>query len=109
MTEPDEPFFLWTLFQQLRRRGFALGPEEYEAVRLALRAGFGWSSRREFREVCSALWAKSREERAVVAALFDQRAADYAGLFRRPIMIILCWPACGGLAPGSGAEVRRTG
>jgi uncharacterized protein with von Willebrand factor type A (vWA) domain len=73
VTGPDEPpFFLWTLFQQLRRRGFALGPEEYEAVRLALRAGFGWSSRRELREVCSALWAKSREERAVVAALFDQ-------------------------------------
>lgn len=73
MTEPDEPhLFLWTLFQQLRRRGFALGPEEYEAVRSALRAGFGWSSQRELREVCSALWAKSREERAVVAALFDQ-------------------------------------
>ena len=73
MTEPDEPpLFLWTLFKQLRRRGFALGPEEYEAVRLALRAGFGWSSRYELREVCSALWAKSREERAVVRALFDQ-------------------------------------
>ena len=73
MTEPGEPpLFLWTLFQQLRRRGFALGPEEYEAVRSALRAGFGWSSRRELREVCSALWAKSREERAVIAALFDQ-------------------------------------
>jgi uncharacterized protein with von Willebrand factor type A (vWA) domain len=73
VTEPGEPhFFLWTLFQQLRRRGFALGLEEYEAVRSALRAGFGWSSRRELREVCSALWAKSREERAVVAALFDQ-------------------------------------
>jgi uncharacterized protein len=75
VTEPGEqPFFLWTLFQQLRRRGFALGPEEYQAVRLALRGGFGWSSRRELQEVCSALWAKSREERAVVAALFDQHA-----------------------------------
>lgn len=73
MTEQDgQSFFLWTLFQQLRRRGFALGPEEYEAVRLALRAGFGWSSRYELREVCSALWAKSREERAVVRVLFDQ-------------------------------------
>jgi uncharacterized protein with von Willebrand factor type A (vWA) domain len=73
VTEPDDQsFFLWALFQQLRRRGFALGPEEYQAVRLALREGFGWSSRRELREVCSALWAKSREERAVVAALFDQ-------------------------------------
>jgi uncharacterized protein with von Willebrand factor type A (vWA) domain len=73
VTEPDgQPFFLWTLFQQLRRRGFAIGPDEYQAVRLALRAGFGWSSKRELREVCSALWAKSREERAVVAALFEQ-------------------------------------
>ena len=40
MTEPDEPpFFLWTLFQQLRRRGFALGPEEYEAVRVGAARG----------------------------------------------------------------------
>ena len=78
MTEPDErPFFLWTLFQQLRRRGFALGPEEYEAVRSALHAGFGWSSRRELREVCSTLWAKSRDERAVVAALFDQHVTNW--------------------------------
>lgn len=77
MTEPGEPhFFLWTLFQQLRRRGFALGLEDYEAVRSALRAGFGWSSRRELREICSALWAKSREERAVVAALFDQHVTS---------------------------------
>ena len=77
MTKPGQPhFFLWTLFQQLRRRGFTLGPEEYEAVRSALRAGFGWSSRRELREVCSALWAKSREERAVVAALFDQHVTS---------------------------------
>ncbi|MFC9356447.1 VWA domain-containing protein [Rhodococcus sp. NPDC057014] len=80
MSEPEEaPFFLWMLFQQLRRRGFAIGPDEYEAVRLALRAGFGWSSRRELREVCSALWAKSHEERAVVAALFEQHVvADWS-------------------------------
>lgn len=77
MTEPAEPyFFLWTLFQQLRRRGFAIGPAEYQAVRLALRAGFGWSSRHELREVCSALWATSVEERAVVAALFDQHVSS---------------------------------
>jgi hypothetical protein len=45
---------------------------------LSLRAGFGWSSRRELREMISALWAKSREERAVVAALFDHHVvADW--------------------------------
>ena len=79
MTGPDEqPFFLWTLFQQLRRRGFALGPAEYQALRLALRMGFGWSSRYELLEICSALWATSREEQAVVAALFNQHmTADW--------------------------------
>jgi uncharacterized protein with von Willebrand factor type A (vWA) domain len=77
MTEPvEQPFFLWTLFQQLRRRGFALGPAEYQAVRVALREGFGWSSRHDLREVCVALWAKSPEERAVVAALFDQHVTS---------------------------------
>jgi uncharacterized protein with von Willebrand factor type A (vWA) domain len=65
-------FFVWTLFQQLRRRGLPLGPDEFEAFRHALRAGFGWSSRKELRDVCAALWAKSPEEVALVAALFDQ-------------------------------------
>jgi uncharacterized protein with von Willebrand factor type A (vWA) domain len=68
----EKEFFVWTLFQQLRRRGFALGPDEFEVFRQALRAGFGWSSRKELREVCAALWAKSPEERALVASLFDQ-------------------------------------
>jgi uncharacterized protein with von Willebrand factor type A (vWA) domain len=73
MPGADAPeFFVWTLFQQLRRRDFALGPNEYELFRQALRAGFGWSSRQDLREVCAALWAKSPEERAVVAALLDQ-------------------------------------
>lgn len=77
MTEPaEQSFFLWTLFQQLRRRGFALGPAEYQAVRVALRKGFGWASRNDLREVCAALWAKSPEERAVVAALFDQHVTS---------------------------------
>jgi uncharacterized protein len=80
VTEPGEqPFFLWTLFEQLRRRGFAIGPAEYQAVRVALSEGFGWSSRAELLAVCSALWATSREERAVVAALFDQHVvAEWA-------------------------------
>jgi uncharacterized protein with von Willebrand factor type A (vWA) domain len=77
VTTPDAPeFFVWTLFQQLRRRGFALGPDEYAVFCRALRAGFGWSSRDELREVCAALWAKSPEERAVVAALFDHHVPE---------------------------------
>ena len=40
MSEKPE-FFLWSLFQQLVRRNFAIGLAEYEAVRQALRAGYG--------------------------------------------------------------------
>jgi uncharacterized protein len=69
--EPRE-FFVWTLFQQLVRRDFAIGLDEYSAVMVALRAGFGWGSRAEFKEVLCAIWATSREEAAVVSALFDQ-------------------------------------
>ncbi|GIJ43618.1 hypothetical protein Val02_05040 [Virgisporangium aliadipatigenens] len=71
----DQPFFLWTLFQQLRRRGFPLGPNDYETVRTALRVGFGLASRDDLRAVVIALWASSREEAAVVAALFDQHVS----------------------------------
>jgi uncharacterized protein with von Willebrand factor type A (vWA) domain len=77
--QDGQEFFVWTLFQQLRRRDFALGPNEYGLLRRALQDGFGWSSRKELREVCAALWAKSHEEREVVAALFDQHmVADWA-------------------------------
>lgn len=73
MTRPqDEAFFVWTLFQHLLRRDFAIGLEEYDAVRHALRAGFGWTSRDELKKLLCALWATSREEAAVVSALFDQ-------------------------------------
>ncbi|WP_164842672.1 VWA domain-containing protein [Actinoplanes solisilvae] len=64
--------FVQTLYQQLRRRGFAIGPAEYEAVRTALREGFGWSSSEDLRAVVVALWAGSRDEQTVVRTLFDQ-------------------------------------
>jgi uncharacterized protein len=70
--EPAGEFFIWTLFQQLLRRKFTIGLDEYAAVQRALRAGFGWASRDELRELLCALWAKSREEIAVVTSLFDQ-------------------------------------
>lgn len=66
------PDFLWTLFTQLRRRGFPLGPDDYGALRQALKMGFGWSSREELRDLCCALWAKSRPEKEILEALFDQ-------------------------------------
>jgi uncharacterized protein with von Willebrand factor type A (vWA) domain len=69
-TEVQE-FFIWALFQQLVRRNFAIGLEEYGSVVHALRAGFGWSSREELKQVLCALWATSRDEAAVVSALFD--------------------------------------
>lgn len=70
------PSFLWQLFQRLRRRGFAIGPAEYEALRDALRAGFGWTSRESLQDLCNALWAKSRREQEVLSALFEQLAPD---------------------------------
>jgi uncharacterized protein len=77
MTERSgSDFFIWALFQQLVRRNFAIGLEEYGALLRALRMGFGWESRDELKKVICALWASSREEEAVVTALFDQYALD---------------------------------
>jgi hypothetical protein len=63
---------LWELLVKLRRRRLPLGPDDYEALRQALRAGFGWSSREALCDLCCTLWAKSSRERAVITALFDQ-------------------------------------
>lgn len=73
---PSLPPFLWQLFQRLRRRGFAIGPAEYEALRDALRAGFGWTSRQALLDLCNSLWAKSRREQETLSALFEQLAPD---------------------------------
>jgi len=73
---PMLPPFLWQLFERLRRRGFAIGPTDYEALRQALRAGFGWTSREALRDLCNALWAKSRREQETLTALFEQLAPD---------------------------------
>lgn len=63
---------LWRLFQQLRQRKLRLGLEDYEALRHALRAGFGWSSREALRDLCCALWTKSRQEQEILLTLFDR-------------------------------------
>ena len=72
MTEARAPDFLWTLFAQLRRRHFPLSPEDYEALRRALQAGFGWSSQEALCALCCALWSKSKQEQEIVEALFHR-------------------------------------
>ncbi|MGG6242144.1 VWA domain-containing protein [Nodosilinea sp. AN01ver1] len=69
---PPLPDFLWNLFLQLRRRGFVVGPQDYEALLLALSAGFGWSSPQALKELCARLWAKSLREQATLFALFEK-------------------------------------
>lgn len=68
----EPPDSLWQLFQKLRQRQFPLSPDDYEALRQALRAGFGWSSRESLRDLCCTIWAKSLREREVLIALFEQ-------------------------------------
>ncbi|MBW4520908.1 MAG: VWA domain-containing protein [Scytolyngbya sp. HA4215-MV1] len=73
---PVLPDFLWQLFQRLRRRGFAIGPSDYQALQQALRAGFGWTSRESLLDLCNSLWAKSLREQETLSALFEQLAPD---------------------------------
>ena len=74
MKQPSQlPLFLWKLFEKLRRRhGFALGIDDYEALRLSLQAGFGWSSPEALRDLCDSLWAKSLSEQEILTNLFEQ-------------------------------------
>ncbi len=72
MTPQQPEFFLWTLFQQLRRRSFALGPDDYDALRQAVRSGFGWRSRQALCDLCCMLWSKSKREEDTLRALFEQ-------------------------------------
>jgi uncharacterized protein len=69
----DEPLKLkiWKLAHELRHRKVSIGVDDYAALEQLLRAGFGWGSREEFFDLCSSLWAKSPEERKVLAELFD--------------------------------------
>lgn len=71
---PPLPSFLWELFLRLRRRGFVVGPQDYEALLSALNAGFGWSSQQALKELCAKLWAKSYREQETLFVLFDQLA-----------------------------------
>ncbi len=79
------------LFAQLRQRGFDLGPADLEALRSAMQAGFGWSSREAFRELLVALWAKTAREAQALRSLFER----------------LPWPA-GWIAPTTSPAVAMT-
>jgi uncharacterized protein len=70
MTANAIPSYLMPIVEQLRRRQIYVGIDDMQALRLALRAGFGLSSRDELRELCAALWAKSPAEAEVIRAAF---------------------------------------
>ncbi len=69
-------FLLWALFKQLRDWHFVLAPADYSALHQALNAGFGWESSDALRDLCCALWAKSRQEQEILIKLFDDLVAD---------------------------------
>jgi uncharacterized protein len=73
VSKPRHPLdILRELFDQLRRRQFPLGPDDFAALHDALRAGFGWT-RPELRALLCMLWAKSNREQEALIALFEQR------------------------------------
>lgn len=99
-----EETFLWVLFEQLRRRRFPLGPDDYYALRQALRAGFGWSSRQALRDLCCALWAKSRQEQEILIALFDHLELPDWGLPQQAVS----HSASTNEVPGAESRLRET-
>lgn len=68
----EKDTFLWNIFEQIRRRGFPLGLDDYVLLWQTLRAGFGWSCPTDLFNLCSSLWAKSRQEQDILSALFKQ-------------------------------------
>jgi hypothetical protein len=68
----DVPHFVQTLFEQLRRRRFPIGIDDYVALRQTLQMGFGLASHEELRALCCALWAKSEKEQSTLITLFNQ-------------------------------------
>jgi uncharacterized protein with von Willebrand factor type A (vWA) domain len=80
MSADSIPSFLWAIVGQVRRRRLQVGIGDVQALRLALCAGFGLSSRDELRELCVLLWAKSPADAEVVRAAFARLddLADWA-------------------------------
>jgi uncharacterized protein with von Willebrand factor type A (vWA) domain len=96
------PAFIPEIVAQLRRRRVQVGIADVQAVRLALRAGFGLASRDELRELCVHLWAKSPAEAEVVRAAF----ANLAGAD-----LLAEWGSAGTAepAPGTPDSLPRPG
>lgn len=64
------PAVLRGVFLALRRQGLPLGVRDYLDALRALRAGFGAGGRRQLRNLCEALWARTEEEARMVSLLF---------------------------------------
>ncbi|MEV4138566.1 hypothetical protein AB0J72_41160 [Dactylosporangium sp. NPDC049742] len=69
------PDYLGRVVASLRRRGMDLGVPDVDAVRQALRAGFGLRSTEDLVRVCVRLWAKSADEARLVEAAFARVGA----------------------------------
>lgn len=76
---PDR--LLYPVFQRLRERGASLGVAEYMAGVSAVRGGLHVESPERLGRLLALLWAKSREERLIVAEVFE---AEVAPLLRPP-------------------------
>lgn len=72
MKPEPAPAFLWELFQQIRRRGFPLGIDDYDDLRRSVCLGFGIDTRQSLSELCCTLWAKSQDDREVILALLQK-------------------------------------
>jgi uncharacterized protein with von Willebrand factor type A (vWA) domain len=73
----DQEIFFWELFKRLREWHFPLAPEDYQSLHDALSAGFGWKSLADLRSLCSALWAKSRQDQEILYSIFDRLVKDF--------------------------------
>lgn len=69
------PAFVHDLLTSLQRRGLAIGVDDCDTLRDALASGAGWASQDSLRELCVALWATSREEAAIIRAVFARVGA----------------------------------
>jgi uncharacterized protein len=72
MTRGELPEAIAAIGRQLRLRRLPLGIDDYDALRRALAAGFGWSSREELCRLCVALWAKSPAEAEIVRIVVNR-------------------------------------
>lgn len=70
-TLPPLPPLLLGLFRELKANGVPVGTRDYLDGVEALRLGFGQGDRAALRELASALWGRSNEERRLIARWFD--------------------------------------